>query len=393
MDIFTALFVFIFFGLPVLLTGINFYRMFAEKSLQSIWYDIITIFWGMICTSLDLGIKLREGVSYDAPVYVGEYHLILSEPQLLSFILPSAAGLLCLLILAWKNREHRPPKPRKWRMRIVGENPREPKPFKPFPPLVGAFLVGGVLVGSIFHILFCIQLANHIDDFMIAFAILYFINLLMLAVRAIRAEIRNQVAFLKEHRSVPKGKRMQKLYELLSHSVNWLWLGFAAILPVLAVLYIVLLLCGQTPSDAVKVFTETADWTFSQHIPPPPAVYEGHYLCTVAAGGHRRIVKPLRLGIRQNTRIIVNRQLCVANAFEDLIMERAPKLHRCIRNFYDTHGYPLSKKIDTKGKADVVYLLMKPLEWFFLLVLYTFDRTPEDRIAIQYTGKRVNSIG
>ncbi|MCC6290269.1 MAG: hypothetical protein IT249_20515 [Chitinophagaceae bacterium] len=27
---------------------------------------------------------------------------------------------------------------------------------------------------------------------------------------------------------------------------------------------------------------------------------------------------------------------------------------------------------------------MKPLEWIFLLVLYTFDKSPENRIAKQY---------
>jgi hypothetical protein len=27
---------------------------------------------------------------------------------------------------------------------------------------------------------------------------------------------------------------------------------------------------------------------------------------------------------------------------------------------------------------------MKPAEWFFLLVLYTFDKNPENRIAKQY---------
>ena len=33
---------------------------------------------------------------------------------------------------------------------------------------------------------------------------------------------------------------------------------------------------------------------------------------------------------------------------------------------------------------DVIYYLMKPLEWIFLLVLYLVDRKPENRIALQY---------
>ena len=37
-----------------------------------------------------------------------------------------------------------------------------------------------------------------------------------------------------------------------------------------------------------------------------------------------------------------------------------------------------------KWIADVVYIAMKPLEIFFLLILYSFDKKPEDRIAKQY---------
>ena len=37
--------------------------------------------------------------------------------------------------------------------------------------------------------------------------------------------------------------------------------------------------------------------------------------------------------------------------------------------------------------ADLVYFIMKPLEWFFVAVLYLTEIHPEDRIALQYTGK------
>lgn len=37
-----------------------------------------------------------------------------------------------------------------------------------------------------------------------------------------------------------------------------------------------------------------------------------------------------------------------------------------------------------KDVSDVTYLLMKPFEWAFLLTLYTFDKKPENRIAVQY---------
>ena len=108
-------------------------------------------------------------------------------------------------------------------------------------------------------------------------------------------------------------------------------------------------------------------------------------MCTVAAGGHEKIVKPVRYGIRRNQKIVVNRQLLIANSFEDLIAERFPKSHRRIRNFYDKYGYPVSRHITTRTRADIVYIIMKPLEYIFLGVLYMFDTRPENRIAVQYS--------
>ena len=81
---------------------------------------------------------------------------------------------------------------------------------------------------------------------------------------------------------------------------------------------------------------------------------------------------------------MVNRQLCVANAFEQILMEKAPSRHRRVRHFYDTYGYPLSRHITGPWQADLVYLLMKPLEWVFLGALYLLDEKPENRICGQY---------
>ena len=154
--------------------------------------------------------------------------------------------------------------------------------------------------------------------------------------------------------------------------------------PLLGFIITILVLLGQQPDSMIKAFTETSDWLLSQKLSPPTVYYDSHYLCTVAAGGHRRLVRPLRMGVRHGNRIIVNRQLCIANAFEELISDKMPRFHRVIRHVYDTYGYPISKHIKTPLAADVTYLIMKPLEWLFLLVLYLCDREPENRIARQY---------
>ena len=135
----------------------------------------------------------------------------------------------------------------------------------------------------------------------------------------------------------------------------------------------------------ITAFTNTADWTLSQKIPPPRIDYDGHYLCTVAACGNEKLVKPIRAGKRHGQLIVVNRQLLVANAFEDLLKEKTPNFHKIVRGTYDKIGLPISKYINSKEKSNIVYILMKPLEWLFLIVLYTFDKNPENRISIQYT--------
>ena len=69
--------------------------------------------------------------------------------------------------------------------------------------------------------------------------------------------------------------------------------------------------------------------------------------------------------------------------------ERTPAAHRRIRSFYDRYGFPVADLIRKNRIAcDLVYLAMKPAEWFFLLVLYLVDANPENRIAVQYLPER-----
>lgn len=178
------------------------------------------------------------------------------------------------------------------------------------------------------------------------------------------------------------------LEKILSRARNWPLLALLGLVPVLGIFLLILVLFGQEPNAAIKAFTETSDWTLSQRISPPNTYYDEHYLCTVAAGGHPAIVKPIRDGVRGGHRITVNRQLLIANAFEQVLEEKAPKAHRAIRSVYNRYGFPLSRLVRSRLAADAVWIAMKPLEWLFLAVIYLVDARPEDRIAIQYTGRR-----
>ena len=103
---------------------------------------------------------------------------------------------------------------------------------------------------------------------------------------------------------------------------NWPVIAILLVIPLVFILICILVLFGQRPDEAIKAFLETSDWTLSTKISPPPITYDGHYLCTVSLRGHKNIVKPIRMGIRHGERIVVNRQLCIANAFEDLIKKK-----------------------------------------------------------------------
>jgi uncharacterized protein DUF6688 len=134
---------------------------------------------------------------------------------------------------------------------------------------------------------------------------------------------------------------------------------------------------------AADVFTQTCGEGYFAALQKP--VGDCHYLCTVAAQGHPRLVKPERLGRRRGQTIIVNRQLAVANAFEDLLHERWPRFGRAARRLYDRVGLPVSSLVRSRLVADAIYLAMKPAEWCFYLALLLLDRgPPEGRIARMY---------
>ena len=150
-----------------------------------------------------------------------------------------------------------------------------------------------------------------------------------------------------------------------------------------------MLVCGQRPDSLLRAFTDTYHNGLSQLEKDCQGVQCGgvHFLCSVAAKGHAPLVRPLRFGVRGGKKILCNRQLLVSNAFEEWLQEHVPALHRPVRRHYNRVGALIHRYygvFDKKWVADGVYILMKPLEWAFVLFLYCFDRQPENRIARQY---------
>ena len=240
-------------------------------------------------------------------------------------------------------------------------------------PLANVFCISGILGGVVLLLVFDNQL--QVASFHTFFLLIYSFHLLWVRIKEWQQD-RTEISY--------ENRLLQWLHRLLNKSRNWPWLAVLIAFPTLALVVLVLMLFGQQPDSMIKAWTNTADWAFSQKIPPQNLIMDEHYLCTVAAGGHENVVKPQRMGVRHGHPVVVNRQLCIANAFEQVLEEKTPRFHRFLRRNYDRYGYPFAKHIKKKWAMDLIYYLMKPLEWLFLLVLYLVDRKPENRIAMQY---------
>ena len=259
-------------------------------------------------------------------------------------------------------------------------------PLEKMPPLVVVLSISAMYLGTIETILLAVQIFDRKEptDF---YLFLLPANCILVIARILMEKIKEWQTISMEKMKIYEKPVLNFCDKLLNKAALWPVYAFFLMFPLLGVLIMILVLFGQAPDSVIRAWTETSDWNLSLKEAPQNIYYDEHYLCTVAAGGHKKVVKPIRAGVRHGHRVIVNRQLCIANAFEQVLEERTPHFHRVVRDFYDTCGFPVAKLIRSKYMADIVYFLMKPLEWIFLIVLYLVDVKPENRIAVQYMGE------
>lgn len=349
---------FIFLAFPVitvLSTAYNILLLFlrpltGKKKLTVFILELVCIGFGIFCTLLYCSAINIRFSDWSVQLYNGDKHTPIFTKSLATFIALIAVSILGYIIL-----------------KTVKINN--------MPPLCGVLCIAALYLGIAECILWCIQVSKEPE-------VLYFVlpaNLIIIFTRTIRDVILEQ-----SEAADCKEDDVGLITRVFKNAKNWPWLALIFTVPLLGIIMIFMLLFGQKPDYVIRMWTETTDWTMSTKIPPQNIFYDEHYLCTVAAGGHRKVVKPIRVGLRHGHRVIVNRQLMVANAFEQLLEERTPRFHKFVRTTYDNLGYPIAKHIKSKFTADIIYFIMKPLEWMFLAVLYLFEKKPENRIAVQY---------
>lgn len=356
------------FVVPGGLTIWNIYNLFAKKPKKEVIAFWMTVIIGGFLYILLYDVAFDSAGDWWEVIEVTQTHYSISTQYALGVVLPALVGFVGLVVLVCVKSEKK-------------------------PPLVSAFSVASVILLNIIQIVYAVQISKNVSgDSVNLFLYVYHFNIFILSVSAVKKQMNQQLEIFKQiyhHKEEDvslesRNSFINRLYLYVNNISSYSGLIFICFFFLIAILEIIFILAGQGADAPIKAFTDTADWTFSKQISPPPIDHQGHYLCTVAAGGHKRIVKPLRYGTRRGTIIVVNRQLCIANAFEEYIQEKLPKFHRFIRGVYDKYGYPISKYITTPLRADLVYFIMKPLEWTFLIFLYLFDIKPERRISKQY---------
>lgn len=358
--------IWIFIAVPLVLTIINMAALFfknpsSELSRGSRRIEALTIFLGIVYSVIYAGSGFSNITFNDW--WIELWNLEKHSP-ILAEALPTILAIIGLSMLGY----------------IIVRYGRLEK----LPPLVLTFCIAGMYLGAAQCVLWIVQIWEMEYD-SIFFSLLPF-NFILIVFKTIK-----ELIFRWQELQAADASQIKESFSFiqswLMNSSKWPVIGLILILPLLGIVIVILMLFGQAPDSFIKAWTETADWSLSKRIAPQNVMYDEHYLCTVAAGGHKRVVKPLRLGVRHGHEVIVNRQLCVANAFEQILEERTPRLHAVIRDAYDKYGYPIAKNIKSPFMADFIYYVMKPAEWFFLMVIYLCDSKPENRIALQYIPK------
>ncbi len=346
---------------PLVLTAVNLVLLFAPAKYPPLrraakGFEVVTLVLGSLYSVLIQALlEICWLDDWQETLYNSQVHTPIytqAWPTVLTFLLAGLAGYLALSFIR----------------------------LEKLPPLAAVLAISAMYLGTAEMIAFAVQVFS--TQYLIL--CLFPFNCVLITAKTIRYKIWEWNRLSEAQKRTWRNPLLNALNQRLKNALCWPFAAFLLMGPLFGILVGILLLFGQQPDTWIRAFTETSDWNLSQRTAPQNVYYDEHYLCTVAAGGHPKLVKPLRMGERHGHRVVVNRQLCIANAFEQILEERTPRLHRRIRHLYDTCGFPLARKIRSRRAADAVYLLMKPLEWFFLAVLYLCDAKPENRIAVQY---------
>jgi hypothetical protein len=103
-----------------------------------------------------------------------------------------------------------------------------------------------------------------------------------------------------------------------------------------------------------------------------PSGYGDCFVVSAAAQGHKHIVRSEYDGHLGRT---VNKQWHTLRTFENHLVKHQPTFHSRLRHFYNYIGPPIATCIRSPFVADLMYLLLKPIEWLARLYLFISKRS------------------
>jgi hypothetical protein len=87
------------------------------------------------------------------------------------------------------------------------------------------------------------------------------------------------------------------------------------------------------------------------------------FIVTAASRGHEKFVGPFSEIERDGRKFFANRQLVTFWQFENLWQKFSPRSHKNFRWLYNRLGPQIAVKIKSAWLADLIFVLLKPVEW------------------------------
>lgn len=124
----------IFVGLPVAITLLNIWNMFARRKFFPRVLLFLTVIFGIFCYIFYLSYRDVRGAEWNEAIYYFEKHTDVSNEFVISFVLLLAVGVVSLFTLA-----------------LV--------PAKKLSPIAASFSLAGFLSGNVLNLFYGLQVA------------------------------------------------------------------------------------------------------------------------------------------------------------------------------------------------------------------------------------------
>lgn len=121
--------------------------------------------------------------------------------------------------------------------------------------------------------------------------------------------------------------------------------------------------CSSLPLWVISLY-----WSRSHYLSLPDK-HPGCFVVMAALRGTPSFVGRYEEVDRSGGKMVVNRQLLIFWRFEEIWCKYLPRMHTLFRRYYNRLGPIIASRMQTRIAANSVYILLKPFEWFAVIVV------------------------